>query len=798
MFKDRDKMYRSYHTILSMALTWALTIAINQYFHLRAHVLVCALFSLIPAVLVYLFDLYHRSPVTYLILASLFLTAGLLFWILHINPFKWLGDLAHWIWIYDGSKELYDLANAHVLVLFIGTAGVTVFYLLIKKEIVKILLSFAIFATLILVSLQKMELHKIVVGVGIFYMLTNLVEQVGKFYNRKAGRPDKKGGILYLAPICLLLAVISVGMPSKTEPIKWKVVKNIYFTMKDKIEYMITEWEFFRGKGTVEFSLAMTGYSEEEEAKLGAGELRNNDKVALTVSGYSGDNPLYLIGSVSDIYTGSSWKKSKEGGIQEKKEYLLDYYELLLGLSRVDLKTLEDHRFVQHRPVKVKYENIKTKTFFYPLKSSWYEVHGSTANPVDELANITFPKAVGGGTRYEAVFYEMNLEGEDFRRMLQEADQFSYASDVYDPDKIYEIESEYFYYSSAKRFRNMAFIFYDLKNRAENIKKYYTTLPEELPDRVKELAFAITKDSETTYDKLKAIEAYLRTYTYSVKPGELPNGEDFVDYFLFENKKGYCTSFATAMAILGRCVGVPTRYVEGFLVDDSDKENFEYQVKNRKAHSWAEAYIEGVGWIPFEATPPFYDYRYNQWPEIIKNNNTTSNGAMNLPEPIMPHEFMTNPLNFVREEKLPSALIGGIILSITVGTVLLLLLIYDIVLRLQYRKSFKKADYSRKMYLLFLRILAMLKKEGYTLGAQDTILTLSARIRDIYRYDRVIFRDVAEVFMKYRYAEAEISEAEFRKAESFYQGLLDKHRSETSRLKLHLEEFFLLARKSNR
>ena len=797
MFKDRDKMYQIYHTILSMALAWALTIAINQYYHLRVHVFVCALFSLIPAALVYLFDLNRRNPVTYLILFGLLLAGGLLFWILHINPFNRIGDLAHWVWIYDGTKELYELSNAHVLVLGIGIIGIIVCYLLMKYEMVKILLSIAIFGALIVFSLYKVELHKIVVGVFLFYMLSNLVEQVGKLYNRKAGRPDKKGGILYLAPICLLLAVISVGMPSKTEPIQWKAVKNIYFNLKDRIDHMITEWEFFRGKGMAEFSLAMTGYSE-EEAKLGVGELRNNDKVAMTVSGYSGDNPLYLIGSVSDIYTGNSWKKSKEGGITEKKEYLLDYYELLLGLSGVDLKTLEDHRFVQRRLVKVEFEKIKTKTFFYPLKSSWYEVYSDIANPVDELANITFHKAAGEGTSYESVFYELNLKGEDFRQMLREADRFTYDTGKLDTDKISEIEKEYFYHSSAAKMHTLPDIYNDLRTRADNIKKYYTTLPEGLPDRVKELANDIIENAETTYDKLRAIEEYLSTYTYSVTPGDLPEGEDFVDYFLFENKQGYCTSFASAMAILGRCAGIPTRYVEGFLMDSEDKVGFNYQVRHRKAHAWSEAYIEGVGWIPFEATPPFHDYRYTLWPEFIKNKDESNSGYMNMPEPIMPPELMTDPLDFVREEKLPSATIGGIILGLTVFTVLLLLLIYDVILRLQYRKSFRKANYSRKMYLLFLRILAMLKREGYTLGSQDTILTLSDRIKDIYHYDRVMFRDVAEVFMKYRYAEAEITEAEFRKAEIFHQGLLDMHRAETGRFKIHLEEFLFLAKKSNR
>lgn len=797
MFKDREKMYQIYHAILGMALAWALTIAINQYYNLRVHVLICALFSLIMAVIVYFIDLNRRNPITYLILAGLLPAAGLLFWILHINPWSRLMDLAHWVWIYDGSMELYNTTHAHILVLMIGAAAAILFYILMKYEWIKILLSFLIFGAMILCSIRQEELHKIVVGVGIFYMLSNLVEQAGKQYNRKVGRPDKKEGILYLAPLCLILAVIAVSMPSKAEPIQWTFVKNIYHNIKDRIDHIITEWEFFQGKGMTEFSLAMTGYSE-EEVKLGVGEIIDNDKVALTVSGFSGDNPVYLIGSVSDIYTGNSWKKSREEGIPEKKEYLLDYYELLLGLSRVDLQTLEDYRFVQRRLVKIVFDNIKTKTFFYPLKSSWYEVHGNTAEPADELANITFPRASGEGTTYEAVFYELNLKGENFQQMLKEADQFSYATGQMDLEKISEIENDYFYHSSAKKMNTLPDIYSDLKTRADNIKKYYTGLPEELPDRVKELAYDITKDADTTYDKLKAIEEYLNTYTYSVTPGNLPEGKDFVDYFLFENKQGFCTSFASSMAILGRCVGIPTRYVEGFLMDSSDKGGSDYQIRHRKAHAWVEAYIEGVGWIPFEATPPFYDYRYKTWPEFKKNSDSPAFNMIYEPTPAMPQNLGLGPTGFIREEKLSNTVIGAIIVGITILTLILLLAIYDIYLRLKYRKSFRKADYSGKTYLLFLRILAMLKREGYSLGAQDTILMLSDRIKDFYHYDKVTFRDVAEVYMRYRYGQAELTEADYKKAEVFHQGLLDMHRAETGRVRMHLEEFFFLAKRNNR
>ena len=61
---------------------------------------------------------------------------------------------------------------------------------------------------------------------------------------------------------------------------------------------------------------------------------------------------------------------------------------------------------------------------------------------------------------------------------------------------------------------------------------------------------------------------------------------DFTYYFLFENKQGYCTSFATAMAVLGRAIGIPTRYVEGFVVDYRDYDNRGILVRNSMAHAW--------------------------------------------------------------------------------------------------------------------------------------------------------------------------------------------------------------------
>ncbi|WP_207642389.1 transglutaminase-like domain-containing protein [Pseudobacteroides cellulosolvens] len=134
----------------------------------------------------------------------------------------------------------------------------------------------------------------------------------------------------------------------------------------------------------------------------------------------------------------------------------------------------------------------------------------------------------------------------------------------------------------------------------------YLQLPENLPNRIKELAEKITSTQNNRYDKVKAIETYLSdNYKYTLTPDDTPSGRDFVDYFLFDLKKGYCTYYATSMVVMLRSLGIPARYVEGYIVTSGSKKGNEYHVTNEKAHAWVEAYFEGFGWIKFEPTAAY-------------------------------------------------------------------------------------------------------------------------------------------------------------------------------------------------
>ncbi|MGG1556317.1 transglutaminase domain-containing protein [Paenibacillus ferrarius] len=145
----------------------------------------------------------------------------------------------------------------------------------------------------------------------------------------------------------------------------------------------------------------------------------------------------------------------------------------------------------------------------------------------------------------------------------------------------------------------------------EAIKQQYLQLPDGLPRTVRSLAEQVTAGRATPYAKTIAVEQYLRqTYTYSLDHVTRPSrNEDFVSHFLFVDQAGYCDQFSTAMAVMLRSVGVPTRWVKGFapgtLQATGENGLQEVVVSNQDAHAWVEVYFPSMGWVPFEPTPSF-------------------------------------------------------------------------------------------------------------------------------------------------------------------------------------------------
>jgi transglutaminase-like putative cysteine protease len=148
----------------------------------------------------------------------------------------------------------------------------------------------------------------------------------------------------------------------------------------------------------------------------------------------------------------------------------------------------------------------------------------------------------------------------------------------------------------------------------------YLQLPDTMSSRVVNLAQELTEDSATPYEKAVAICDYLRTLEYTVDIEAPPDGTDGVDYFLFEMREGYCQYFASAMTVLLRVSGVPSRMVVGYgpgepveqygtgnITGNSGgaSQDPEDTFVVRNSHAWSEAFFPGYGWIQFEPTPAY-------------------------------------------------------------------------------------------------------------------------------------------------------------------------------------------------
>ncbi len=132
----------------------------------------------------------------------------------------------------------------------------------------------------------------------------------------------------------------------------------------------------------------------------------------------------------------------------------------------------------------------------------------------------------------------------------------------------------------------------------------YLQLPKNTPPILKRLAQEITAKHPTALSKAVALENYFHRehkygFGYPFDPHRNP-----LEQFLQEKPPAHCEFFASAMALMLRSIGVPSRYVNGFMVKNYNFLGRYWTVRGSDAHAWVEAYIPNAGWITFDPTPP--------------------------------------------------------------------------------------------------------------------------------------------------------------------------------------------------
>lgn len=337
----------------------------------------------------------------------------------------------------------------------------------------------------------------------------------------------------------------------------------------------------------------------------------------------------------------------------------------------------------------------------------------------------------------------------------------------------------------------------DLKYSSENIHSKYLNVPETVPYRVKELALSITRNEQNNYDKVKAIEQYLaKNYKYNLMPGDVPDDVDFVDYFLFERKEGYCTYFATAMAILTRCVGIPSRYVEGYLLPTAVGKDKMYEVTNERAHAWVEVYFEGIGWIQFEPTASFSHNLYQA--------TASSAPQLQTPTPTLSSITPTSSFNpkatdnqqdqnkTTKKKIIIDKRILAIIAIVAATTLLIALIVFLNIFRRKRRISdIAKLPSREAVFELYKYYLKLMSLQNADIKEGETPLDHARRLDGIGKFYPYKMEAVTEIFIKARYSRDEITPEDLNKALEFYKPLLAATKENFGRLKYILSMYVL-------
>lgn len=250
-------------------------------------------------------------------------------------------------------------------------------------------------------------------------------------------------------------------------------------------------------------------------------------------------------------------------------------------------------------------------------------------------------------------------------------------------------------------------------------------VPEENMEAVSEVATELGTIGMTE-DVIASLQKYFDdNYPYTIRPGKTPKKKDFVNYFLTENKKGYCSYFASAAVLIFRYMGIPARYVEGYaidyeqilsgeLVEGADYADYydgyselgktayvQVDVTDADAHAWVEVYDPVIGWYPVEVTPSSDEEEdiTNFWDEFADFLGSNDSGADTITEN---GNALTIPDNLMQNIVYGLAAIAALFVVFLFGRRFVIWLLFYI--------RFAKASYNDKLVLYYSRMVQRYEK----------------------------------------------------------------------------------------
>ena len=282
-----------------------------------------------------------------------------------------------------------------------------------------------------------------------------------------------------------------------------------------------------------------------------------------------------------------AYKNDKSAGMYNYTAEILAYdYEhgknLTQSEHRVTVKTV-DYDLMSY-PLNVPYYSLLSNEDIYDYESS-----ASVSLNTDSGANAYAAR--------EYTFYTIDTEKNDY---------LPYINGIED----------------AKLKERLGSVFDEMKKEAHENAMTVPDVNLEAVEKFCETYRISAEDEDPVTEVVSALES---DFEYTLRPGKVPYGEDYINYFLLGTQKGYCQHFASAATMIFRYLGIPARYCEGYALDYDDFYNAEtlndedykdwittiynsdrtvsrVEIPDSSGHAWVEIFKDGIGWIPVEAT----------------------------------------------------------------------------------------------------------------------------------------------------------------------------------------------------
>lgn len=319
------------------------------------------------------------------------------------------------------------------------------------------------------------------------------------------------------------------------------------------------------------FTIVADGWASHKE--LIGGNAYPSEKEVMKVTGEEGE--LYLRGALRYVYNNNAWvDESNESKAGKIKRYMFSGFEKLIYKSEyeraMDLGKRDTDAYFDEANIHVEMlSDTNFWTLYTPSRVTDVYVDTDAFVYFNNVGEMFINRPMRSGDKFRIEYDRLTAEGEEI------------------PEIIRALSKE-----KDSGFKNASVINKDLPGNIDPI--------------VYETTYFITQNAETPYDKAVLIRDYLKANgTYTLESAYPPEGTDAVSFFMNEGMNGYCVHFASAMTVMCRIAGLPARYAEGYYVNID--ESGETIVTGLDAHAWTEVYLNGYGWMTFDATPPDRD-----------------------------------------------------------------------------------------------------------------------------------------------------------------------------------------------